>query len=218
MRLQFRRIANIFFLGIAILQFFPKFSTISPGLVILPLLAVLAITGGKDGYEDIKRHQSDKKVNHSVSHILSGGGYENHNQMAPKAKTFVKGVKLPQSKAKREAKRKEEAGWGQIVRDENTVEPDLEEGGVVRLPGEDLHGARTRESEVAAGQMPSTAAQDPEAGENEAANELGWRKTMWEDVKVGDFIKIYNNEGFPAGKFRDRTCCGRGRDRGVSSS
>ncbi|KZP33888.1 hypothetical protein FIBSPDRAFT_708815, partial [Athelia psychrophila] len=29
---QFRRVANVFFLGTAILQFFPKFSTISPGL------------------------------------------------------------------------------------------------------------------------------------------------------------------------------------------
>ena len=41
---QFRRIANIFFLTIAILQFFSIFSTVSPGLVILPLLIVLTIT------------------------------------------------------------------------------------------------------------------------------------------------------------------------------
>lgn len=121
--------------------------------------------------------------------------------MAPKAKTFVKGVSLPQSKAKREARRKEEAGWGQIVQDENTVEPDQD--GLRRtdtLPGEDLSGIRTRESELAAGPIPDTASKDKEAGENEAAGELGWRRTMWEDVKVGDFIKIYNNEGFPAGE------------------
>lgn len=171
------------------------------------MLAVLAITGGKDGYEDVKRHQSDKRVNHSVSHILSGGNYLNHNAMAPKAKTFVKGVSLPQSKAKREAKRKEEAGWGQIVRDENTAEVEHDEA----FPGEDVRAIRTREDEREAGEIPSSAAQDKEAGENEADGELGWRRTMWEDVKVGDFIKIYNNEGLPAGKFELRASVSRGR-------
>ena len=69
---QFRRIANIFFLVIAILQFFSIFSTISPGLAILPLLIVLAITALKDGYEDIKRHQSDRAVNYSQVSIFVG--------------------------------------------------------------------------------------------------------------------------------------------------
>jgi len=54
------------FVGIAvlvILQFFPRFTTVSPGLSALPLIVVLAITAIKDGYEDIKRHQSDRAIN-----------------------------------------------------------------------------------------------------------------------------------------------------------
>lgn len=200
--LQFRRVANLFFLGIAILQFFPKFSTISPGLVILPLLAVLAITGGKDGYEDVKRHQSDRKVNHSCAHILHGGNYANHNPMRPKSKTFVKGVKLPESKKKREKRRAEKEMWGTVVRDEGVVEGQ----DVNRFPGEALSGIRTREEEIEQGIMPTSAEEDTEAVEVIGdANELGWKKTMWEDVKVGDFVKIYNNEGFPAGEYWDRT-------------
>ena len=89
---QFRRIANIFFLAIAILQFFSIFSTVSPGLVILPLLIVLTITALKDGYEDIKRHQSDRAVNYSQVRVLAGGGFVNQNAMAGKSKTFVRAM------------------------------------------------------------------------------------------------------------------------------
>src|SRR5260221_10848390 len=81
-----------FFTFIAILQFFPKFSTISPGLVIFPLLVVLAMTGIKDAYEDIKRHQSDRRVNYSEVHVLEGPEYANHNEMAPKSRTFVRAL------------------------------------------------------------------------------------------------------------------------------
>ncbi|CDZ96254.1 phospholipid-translocating atpase [Phaffia rhodozyma] len=191
---QFRRIANIFFLGIAILQFFPKFSTISPGLVILPLLAVLLITALKDGYEDIKRHQSDRNVNHSVVHTLVGPNYVNHNPMGAKAKTFVKGVRLPQSKKKRAKQARDRAGFDQIVRDEHHDIP-VDDATAVIFPGEDLRGIRSRDQEVAEG-IPEDFEHDVEAVDT--SGEIGWKKTIWEDVKVGDFIKIYNNEGFPA--------------------
>ena len=81
-----------FFLFIAVLQFFSQFSTISPGLVILPLLIVLGITAAKDGYEDVKRHQSDRQVNHTLVRVMAGGDWVNPNVMEPKAKTFVRGI------------------------------------------------------------------------------------------------------------------------------
>jgi len=40
--------------------------------------------------------------------------------------------------------------------------------------------------------------EDPEAADN--IGELGWHRTIWEDVKVGDVVKIYENEQFPAGE------------------
>lgn len=48
---------------LVVLQFFPRFTTVSPGLSALPLIVVLAITAIKDGYEDVKRHQSDRAIN-----------------------------------------------------------------------------------------------------------------------------------------------------------
>ncbi|KAJ2990814.1 hypothetical protein NUW54_g8365 [Trametes sanguinea] len=96
---QFRRIANCFFLAIAILQFFHIFSTVSAGLVILPLIIVVAITALKDGYEDIKRHQSDRAVNYAQVRVLAGGEFQNENAIAPKSKTFVRGM-VPSFKRK----------------------------------------------------------------------------------------------------------------------
>ncbi|CAK9784350.1 unnamed protein product [Cutaneotrichosporon oleaginosum] len=169
---QFRRIANIFFLFINVLQFFPKFSTISPGLVILPLIVVLLITALKDGYEDVKRHQADRKVNHSVVHVLAGGDgqYVNRNPMEGKSKTFVRGLPLPRRKSKK-AKSEDMKANADLLKTGN--ENDLER----------IHTIRSQVS---------TWDNDPEAGDN--PKELGWQRTIWEDVKVGDIVKIYDNE------------------------
>lgn len=179
---QFRRVANIFFLFIAILQFFPKFSTISPGLVILPLLVVLFITALKDGWEDVKRHQADRVVNHSIVHTLGGGDYQNKNPMVGKAKTFVRGIPMPgRKKNKKKGKKGVEAADG----DGNGTEE------IAYQAGDNLDRRATTRSQV------SHWEDDPEAGES--PKELGWQRTIWEDVKVGDFVKIYDSEQIPAG-------------------
>lgn len=170
---QFRRVANIFFLGIAILQFFPKFSTISPGLVILPLIVVLAITAIKDGYEDVKRHQADRTINYSIVHVLGGGGYTNDNPMGLKSKTFVRGIPMPRRRSKKKKMAKEQA------KAEEAAQPS---------PDENLDRVRSQVS---------TWEEDPEAGGK--PSELGWHRTIWEDVRVGDFVKIYDHEQIPAG-------------------
>ncbi|KAI7870588.1 hypothetical protein BDF14DRAFT_1771462 [Spinellus fusiger] len=69
---QFRGIANLYFLFLVILQMFPTFSTsASPVLVILPLAAILVLTGAKDAMEDNKRKNTDDSVNHSIAYTLS---------------------------------------------------------------------------------------------------------------------------------------------------
>ncbi|CAO3592404.1 unnamed protein product [Absidia cylindrospora] len=69
---QFRGIANLYFLFLVILQMFPLFSTsASPILVILPLAAILILTGAKDAMEDNKRHKTDQGVNKAITYTLS---------------------------------------------------------------------------------------------------------------------------------------------------
>lgn len=157
-----------FFLVIAILQFSNKFSTINPGLVILPLVIVLAITAAKDGYEDIKRHHADRQVNHSMVRVISGGNWVNANAMTPKSKTFVRGI-VPKSAKRGHVKSK-------------------------------AIGTETKESSHAEVEYDDSDVQGAQHGHQDGAhsNRPHWVKKRWEDVAVGDFVKIVENEPIPA--------------------
>lgn len=178
-----------FFAGIAILQFFSIFSTISPGLVILPLLLVLGITACKDGYEDIKRHQSDRRVNSTVVRILEGGEFINHNVTGKKSKTFVRGL-IPKSLRKKP----------QVMKPE-----DLE---MQRSPEAITDQANHQETydDGFEYDYPPDTAEDHEEDHHHRSflrrkhheTHPRWRKARWEDVKVGDFVKIYDDEPIPA--------------------
>jgi len=67
---QFRRIANFFFLTLVILQWFPEFATISPVVAALPMFIITSITAIKDGFEDFKRHVTDRSVNNRKTWTL----------------------------------------------------------------------------------------------------------------------------------------------------
>ncbi|KAG6908762.1 hypothetical protein DXG01_003374 [Tephrocybe rancida] len=155
---QFRRIANLFFLAISILQFFHKFSTISIGVVILPLIIILGITAIKDGYEDVKRHESDKRINHSTVKVLAGGEWKNTNIMKGKSKTFVRGLTRP-------------------LRRKPLDKPPL--GGA--------HDNGDSDAEI-----------DDSLNEKRNGVRPHWQRILWEDLKVGDFVKIMDNEPIPA--------------------
>ncbi|KAK7467656.1 hypothetical protein VKT23_004709 [Stygiomarasmius scandens] len=161
---QFRRIANIYFLALNIVQFFPKFETISPGVVILPLVIIIFLTACKDGYEDYRRHQADRRVNSSSVKVLSGGRWLNPNATKGKSKTFVRGI-IPQ-------RRKQPA-----LTDSTPFEDKLDS-----LPDE-------------------TELNDPDVEydyDPPKRNGPHWRNTLWEDVRVGDFVKITDNQPIPA--------------------
>ena len=182
-----------FFAAIAILQFFSIFSTISPGLVILPLLIVLGITGLKDGYEDIKRHQSDRRVNSTVVRILEGGGFVNHNVTGGKSRTFVRGL-VPRSLRKKKKP--------QVVK---SVDIEMQQSAV---SSEAIGNQENPEETYDDGfeyDYPPDGVEDHEEDhrrhlfrQRHHENHPRWRKARWEDVKVGDFVKIYDDEPIPA--------------------
>ena len=64
--IQFFRAANIYFLIISILTLF-SFSPKDPASMCGTFAAVLIFTMLKEGYEDIKRYQADKKINDKKS-------------------------------------------------------------------------------------------------------------------------------------------------------
>ena len=158
-----------FFLGIAILQFFPTFSTISPGLVIFPLLVVVSITAVKDAYEDVKRHQSDYRVNHRSVRVLSGGDWVNPNVMQRKSRTFIPGALRT---------------YGRRVKILKRAEPKEEALVGVTVPEYD-------DDIVQEGYLPDHTTREDD-------NRPHWRQKAWEDTAVGDFVKVLDNESIPA--------------------
>lgn len=58
--LQFLRVANIYFLIIAILQSIPAISPLNPVTAIMPLAFVLGVSLLREGIEDYNRYKSDK--------------------------------------------------------------------------------------------------------------------------------------------------------------
>ncbi|KAH9476290.1 Putative phospholipid-transporting ATPase C24B11.12c [Psilocybe cubensis] len=76
---QFRRVANLFFLSLVILQLFPIFGAAAGSIAVLPLAFILTVTAIKDGIEDYRRGTLDEEVNTSAATKL-GGGFRNVNQ------------------------------------------------------------------------------------------------------------------------------------------
>jgi phospholipid-translocating ATPase len=147
------------------------------------------MTGIKDAYEDIKRHNADRLVNSSEIRILEGPGYVNHNAMAPKSKTFVRALK------KRLGKGKGANKSGQDVQAlENPVLPESSE----------------KVTRQAAGDPPDVEYDD--SPENAAESRPHWKRGAWEDLRVGDFVKITDHESIPA----DILICATSEDENVA--
>ncbi|GAB6027859.1 hypothetical protein CHUAL_002077 [Chamberlinius hualienensis] len=70
---QFRRLANFYFLIIAVIQCALPNSPVSPMTSVLPLIFVVGVTALKQGYEDWLRHKADNLVNNREFVVLMDG-------------------------------------------------------------------------------------------------------------------------------------------------
>ncbi|XP_061482928.1 phospholipid-transporting ATPase VA isoform X2 [Rhineura floridana] len=61
---QFHRLANVYFVFIALLNFVPAVNAFQPELALAPVLFILAVTALKDLWEDYSRYRSDQEINH----------------------------------------------------------------------------------------------------------------------------------------------------------
>lgn len=190
-----------FYLAIAILQFFSLFFTASPGRVILPFLIVLAITAIKDGYEHYKRHQSDRAVNYSQVRVLAGGDWANLNPMEGKSKTFVHGFvpEFTRRPSTRRAKMKQIHAKFQSETSVHGAPPDAVVSEAARRAEE---GRAQPEAEWDGIEYPDeTPVEEPSTGglQHHEHPHCGWTRAHWriasgEDVKVGDYVKIMDND------------------------
>ncbi|KAI4341885.1 hypothetical protein MLD38_026557 [Melastoma candidum] len=70
--IQFHRVAYLYFLAIAALNQLPPLAVFGRTVSLFPLLFVLSVTAIKDGYEDWRRHRSDRKENNREALVLQG--------------------------------------------------------------------------------------------------------------------------------------------------
>ncbi|KAM8848087.1 phospholipid-transporting ATPase VB [Synchiropus picturatus] len=68
---QFHRTANFYFVALAILNFVPEVNAFQPEVALIPILVMLALTALKDGWEDLRRYQSDRRLNYTPCSIYS---------------------------------------------------------------------------------------------------------------------------------------------------
>uniref|UniRef100_A0A0D6QTP4 Phospholipid-transporting ATPase n=1 Tax=Araucaria cunninghamii TaxID=56994 RepID=A0A0D6QTP4_ARACU len=73
---QFHRVAYIYFLLLIVLNQLPWLAVFGRATSILPLAFVLLVTAIKDGYEDWRRHRSDRTENNRTAEVWQDGSFQ----------------------------------------------------------------------------------------------------------------------------------------------
>ncbi|XP_029021680.1 phospholipid-transporting ATPase VB [Betta splendens] len=60
---QLHRWANVYFVGLAFLNFVPVVNAFQPAVALIPICIIMSLTALKDAWEDFRRYQSDRKLN-----------------------------------------------------------------------------------------------------------------------------------------------------------
>ncbi|XP_022747938.1 phospholipid-transporting ATPase 1-like [Durio zibethinus] len=74
--IQFHRVAYLYFLAIATFNQLPPLAVFGRTVSLFPLLFVLCVTVIKDGYEDWRRHWSDRNENNREALVLQLGEFQ----------------------------------------------------------------------------------------------------------------------------------------------
>lgn len=73
---QFKRVANLYFLALLILQLIPDITTLPWYTTLIPLVVVLGVTAIKDLVDDLARHRMDKEINNRKCDVLLEGRFQ----------------------------------------------------------------------------------------------------------------------------------------------
>ncbi|KAF7726201.1 hypothetical protein EC973_008999 [Apophysomyces ossiformis] len=238
---QFRGIANLYFLFLVILQMFPLFSTsASPVLVVLPLAAILVLTGAKDAFEDNKRHKTDQSVNKAITYTLTGWKNVNvpeykvslwrrwlHSFVSLFKNCFRRTSPLDEDDDRRVSRILSRMPTSTTLAGDDFLEPPATPSTKTSLIGQTLRSSTTsitrvfrkRKMPYRPGQVPhsvlrrsvlppptttskknETLADKKRKRQSSARQPLDkrWGKTLWQDVKVGDFVCLRNDDAVPA--------------------
>ena len=167
LRAQFSKIANCYFMVVAIMQMIPGWSTTGHYTTIIPLCIFMSISMAREGFDDWKRHGHDKEENSKLTTVIREdeelNNFDTHSintiltetmSVSPRRRAANSSNTLPSLSA-------------------NSSFSDLEES----LTSDNLLFV------------------NKDAMKRYNLKEV---PTKWKNVKVGDIVKINENEWFPA--------------------
>ncbi|KAJ3156875.1 hypothetical protein HDU86_003410 [Geranomyces michiganensis] len=204
---QFRSVANFYFTSLVILQAFPPFMQVSVVLTGAPVVIIVAATAIKDAIEDYKRHRADASVNKAHIYLLEN--WENVNaveaygwrvtarRLTKRTKKALSGLfravrdlimakKGPKGPPKPAALRAQD-----YVKQDST--PPASESERESSGG----GGDSGVPAGPAGNGASSHTCSPATAADESSGPL-WTLDKWENVRVGDFVLLQNNDPIPA--------------------
>ncbi|KIJ56259.1 hypothetical protein M422DRAFT_219400 [Sphaerobolus stellatus SS14] len=223
---QFRRIANLYFLGLVCLQVFPIFGAAAPQLAMVPLVFILTVTAIKDGIEDYRRASLDDQVNNSAATKL--GNWRNVNQPMDPRTWFEKlfGLRKPGTISKGVRKLQKREALDAVILQKDGSSPTL--SGAASIAGSSLtqlstlpslastaaHTYPPEESKVdltevayrdrsgsLSSSYPNTSGGSAgvvDYNRPPATNGARWERTLWKKLEVGDIVLLRDNDQIPA--------------------
>ncbi|KAJ3235827.1 hypothetical protein HDU81_011406 [Chytriomyces hyalinus] len=171
---QFRSIANFYFMSLVVLQAFPPFMLVSTMLTATPILIIVLATMIKDAVEDWRRHVSDENVNHAKTHKL----YNVRNWNFPMSN-------LPTSKL--HATNPPSSSIQIPNADINSIKESMPSSSTFKIHSsypQKMPGIR---ASVTSHENPHELEEPPY-----------WAENTWENMRIGDFVYLCNNENIPA--------------------
>ncbi|KAF8735840.1 Phospholipid-translocating P-type ATPase, partial [Rhizoctonia solani] len=222
---QFRRVANLYFLALVVLQVFPIFGAAAPEIAMVPLVVILSITAAKDGIEDYRRASLDDEVNNSAATKLSSTSWRNPNQPLDPRSWLERllGLGTAPGKVTRGIKRLRAREREVVGISRTTLDSSIDQSERGGRSLDDIQSVTTAESAVGSGKaehsyppMPSlmvltaggsgsdtyASRSAPTFSTVHPSHDPGpiptWERTLWKKLEVGDIVLLRDNDQVPA--------------------
>ncbi|CAK7565106.1 MAG: drs2 neo1 protein [Sporothrix epigloea] len=189
---QFMKLANFYFLIISILQMIPGFSSTGTYTTIAPLLFFVAISMFKEGFDDYRRYRLDCVENRSTAWVLDPG----HTVQAASKKAHGGGIGCRNNR-KKHANIDGFSLWKKANRSKSGAHET-----VLVADENDVSGVPL--SVVPSASVTAECANFDEDGDNDdavgatSAARMPWAALEWQDLRVGDIVRLRRDDPVPA--------------------
>ncbi|CAI4061554.1 hypothetical protein SUVZ_05G2470 [Saccharomyces uvarum] len=207
---QFHNFANVYFLVLIILGAFQIFGVTNPGLSAVPLVVIVIITAIKDAIEDSRRTVLDLEVNNTRTHILEGVDNENVSTdnislwrrfKKATSRSLLKFIRYCKEHLTKEGKKKRTQRKRHELKAQRAAAASGPRSSLDSVESYRVSADYGRPS-LDYDNLGQGAANNDEANIIDRSlpprTDCKFAKDYWKGVKVGDIIRIHNNDEIPA--------------------